>query len=218
MDNHYHLRFDPKLGHGICAILRIPCAFVSCTSMLDKPWISGMQSTKQARYQPVTNCAYWPVLGSYKNLNIIESTPKSIPSEAFDEIHLVVLGVISENMASLVQSGMYGTINTDDNTSNLFYVVQFISDSYTLQNNTTIYEQVISDGELAVKSQYICSMQGNTNWYWKQKTQQHTIIVPTHAILHPRLDVIIIRYVQDIPKNICSRNQSKNQYKDILFV
>ena len=39
---HYHLRFDPKLGHGVCVICRIPCACVSCTSMLDKPWISGI--------------------------------------------------------------------------------------------------------------------------------------------------------------------------------
>ena len=29
--NHYHLRFDPKLGSVICAICRIPCACVACT-------------------------------------------------------------------------------------------------------------------------------------------------------------------------------------------
>ena len=34
--------------------------------------------------------------------NIIELTPKSIPFEAFDEIHNVVLDRISVNMASLV--------------------------------------------------------------------------------------------------------------------
>ena len=56
---HYHLRFDPKLGHGICRIFRIPYACVSYTSMIEKPWISGIQSTKQARYQPVTKCTYW---------------------------------------------------------------------------------------------------------------------------------------------------------------
>ena len=28
---HYHLRFDPKLGMGICEIRRIPCACVACT-------------------------------------------------------------------------------------------------------------------------------------------------------------------------------------------
>ena len=82
--------------------------------MLDKSWISIIPSQKQTHYQPVTNCNYWTVLGPYKNWNIIELTPKYTPFEAFDEIHKVVLDGISENMASLVQSGMYGAINTDD--------------------------------------------------------------------------------------------------------
>ena len=62
-------------------------------------------------------------------------------------------------MASIVQSGMYGDINTDYTTTNGFYVIQFLSDAYTLQNNTTIDGQIISAGELVVKAQYICSMQ-----------------------------------------------------------
>ena len=103
LNNNYRLRFDPKLGRGICVIRCIPCAYAGCTSMLDKPCIYGIQSTKQARYQPVTNCTYWPVLGSYKNWNTIEITPKSIPFKAFDDIHKVVLDRMSKNMASLVQ-------------------------------------------------------------------------------------------------------------------
>ena len=48
-----------------------------------------------------------------------------------------------------------------------------------------------------------------TNCYWKQQPLQQTIIVPTRKILHPRLDVITIRYVQDIPKNVYNRIQAK---------
>ena len=44
---HYHLSFYPKLGNGVCEILRIPCACVVCTSMLDKYWISGLPSDKK---------------------------------------------------------------------------------------------------------------------------------------------------------------------------
>ena len=92
---NYHLRFDSKLGHGVCAIRCKPCACVGCTSILDKPCISGIPSKKQARYQPITNFTYCPVMGSYKNWNIIELTPKSTPFEGFDEIHKVVLDRIS---------------------------------------------------------------------------------------------------------------------------
>ena len=84
----------------------------------------------------------------------------------------MVLDGISENMDLLVQSGMYGAINTADITKNGFYVIQFISEKYTLQNNRTIYGQVISSGELFFKAQYLWSIQGNTKWYWKQQSLQ----------------------------------------------
>ena len=48
LSKHYHLHFDPKLGHGINAIRRIPCVCVACTSMLDKPRISGIPSKNQS--------------------------------------------------------------------------------------------------------------------------------------------------------------------------
>ena len=108
LGKHYHLRFDPKLGMVKCAICRIPCACVHCTSMLDKPWISSISSEKQERYKPVTKCTYWPVLGAFNNWNIIELSSKSTSSETFDEIHQVVLDGISDNMAPLVESGKYG--------------------------------------------------------------------------------------------------------------
>ena len=50
LSKHYQLRFDPKLYHGICAIRRIPCACVVCTSIMGKPCISGIPSNKQSRY------------------------------------------------------------------------------------------------------------------------------------------------------------------------
>ena len=109
MIKHYHLRFYPKLGHFICAILRILCA---CVSNLI------FQSNKQALFQHVTNCTYWPVLVSYNNCNIIYLTPKATYFEAFDEVHKVVLDRISENVDSLVQSGMYGALNTDETKNN----------------------------------------------------------------------------------------------------
>ena len=71
LSKNYNLCFYPKLGHGMCAICRIPCNYFECTSMLDQPWIYGTPSKKEAHYQPVTNFTYWPVLGSCNNWNII---------------------------------------------------------------------------------------------------------------------------------------------------
>ena len=73
---------------------------------------------------------------SYNNQNIVDLTPKSTPSEAFYQIHKVVLDKIGENLDSLVQSGMYGIIDTDDTTTNGFYVIKLTPEEYMLQNNT----------------------------------------------------------------------------------
>ena len=63
---------------------------------------------------------------------------KSTSSETFDEIHQVVLDGISDNMASLFESGKYGAINTTDTSTNGLYVMMFTSGAYTLQENTII--------------------------------------------------------------------------------
>ena len=87
-------------------------------------------------------------------------------------------------MASLVESGTYGAINTTDTSTNGFYVIMFKSGAYTLQENKTIDGKIITAGELVVKSQYLCSMQIYTNWYLNQQSKHHVITVPTRTILH----------------------------------
>ena len=72
LSKYYHCRYDPKLGMVVCENFRIPCDCVACTSMLDKPWISGISSDKEERYKPVTKCTYWPVLGAFNNWKIIQ--------------------------------------------------------------------------------------------------------------------------------------------------
>ena len=63
----YHMCFYPKIGHGSCSIRLIPCSFIQCTSTLDKPLNPGVPPHQQPHYQPVKDCKYWHVLGSFKN-------------------------------------------------------------------------------------------------------------------------------------------------------
>ena len=134
---------------------------------------------------------------------------KSTSSETFDEIHQVVLDGISDNMASFVESGKYGAINTTDTSTNGFYVIMFTAGAYTLQENTTIDGQILIDGELVVNAKYLCSMQVDTNWYWNQQPNHHVITVPTRTILHPQLEGDAVTDFHAIPTSICSRTQAK---------
>ena len=64
--------------------------------------------------------------------HIITLLHKATTGEAFEEITQVIIDDISNNMASLVQSGKYGAINTIDTTTMDYYVIKFVSEVYTL--------------------------------------------------------------------------------------
>ena len=151
-------------------------------------------------------------------MEIIEFSSKSTSSETFDAIHQVVLDGISDNMASLVESGKYGAINTTDTSTNGFYVIMFTSGVYTLQENTKIDGQILIAGELVVNAKYLCSMQVDTNWYWNQQPNHHVITVPTCTILHPQLEGDSITDFHLIPTSICSRTQAKKPSQGSLYV
>ena len=112
-------------------------------------------------------------------------------------------------MASLVQSRKYGAINTDDTSTNGFYVIMSTSEAYTLQNNKKIDGQMITSVKLFFKAQYICSMQESTNWFCDQHTWHQVITVTPWTILHPKLDVIEIIDINEIAQSVCNRTQAK---------
>ena len=53
-------------------------------------------------------------------------------------------------MESLVQTGKHGAINVEGPTIMGYYVLDYVSDAFTLQEDTTTYMQVSISGELVV--------------------------------------------------------------------
>ena len=62
----YHIRFDPELGKGFCAMRRIPCACYGCVEKLSKPWLPNLKKRQQLHYviEPET-CKYSSILRGY---------------------------------------------------------------------------------------------------------------------------------------------------------
>ena len=69
-------------------------------------------------------------------------------------------------MASLVQTGQYGAINTTYTSTIGYYVIKFTSELYTLQEETKCDVKTSTTGALVVKSQYMNCIQYNTKLYW----------------------------------------------------
>ena len=112
-------------------------------------------------------------------------------------------------MASLVESGKYGAINRTHTKTSEFYIIMLTSEAYTLHENTTIDGQIITAGELIIKTQYLCSMQVDTNWYWNQQPKHHVTTVSTRTIFHTQPEVNTVTDFHAIPTSVCTRRKAK---------
>ena len=119
-----------------------------------------------------------PLLVTYNNGNIIIFTNKTISFEGFVEIHKVLLDKISDNIASLVNTGRYGVISTTYIETMGYYVVKFLSHIVTLHYNNTTYEKVFKAGELAVTPEFLRSMKYTTNWFCDTEKNEQILIFP----------------------------------------
>ena len=53
--------------------------------------------------------------------------------------------------------------------------MKYVSESYTLQYDTTCDGEIITAGGLFFKAQYLSSMKSKKKWYWGQKQQKQII-------------------------------------------
>ena len=93
----YHIRCDPELGKGFCAMRRITCACTGCVEQLSKPWLPTLDKTLQPRYviEPEI-CKYSSILHGYNKwyiskLNLKKETTN--PNEIKIKDELVLQGM-----------------------------------------------------------------------------------------------------------------------------
>ena len=110
-------------------------------------------------------------------------------------------------MDALVETGKYVTNIKTYTTTMGYYVIKFLSESYTDQEDTTCDGKISTYGELIAKSQSMYCIKDNTKCYWGKSQQQKNIIVPTRTIVYTCLDVMTLTEAKQIHMNLCNRNQ-----------
>ena len=66
-------------------------------------------------------------------------------------------------MTSLVQLVKCGAINAKDPNKMIYYVIQYLSEPYTLREDQAIDVKVSKTGAIVVKDEYLSSMKSKTN-------------------------------------------------------
>ena len=130
-------------------------------------------------------------------------------TEQFEEVNKAVLDGITANMSSLVKAGHYGAMNCNDPQVGNYYIIKFLSDPYTLQNEITVDGQILKDGELVADACYLTQIRQGSNWYVEAEEEQQLVTVSMRTVVHPQLNTEVVKDAAKIPQSLCSRTQAR---------
>ena len=155
MKQFYHIRCDPELGEGFCAMRQIPCACTGCVVQLSKPWLPSLEKTQQPRYfiEPETY-NYSSILRGYNKwyiskLNLKKETTNPDEMKIKDEL---VLQGMDQAAADDIEYNTIGEFETINSNMPGYYIVRWTSNTYTLKGQYTCHAfdtlVIIPEGEL----------------------------------------------------------------------
>jgi hypothetical protein len=137
----YNLRTDSDLGAGLAAVRRIPCACAGCLAELAKPWQPGVPPEEQDRYLSSLTCSMSPIFEGLNNWQIVQLVKtKDTTCEDMEDAQRLVLDGVATRFSESVREDGFGAFITDDPDSDGYYVVQWMGDPYTLQEDTELTE------------------------------------------------------------------------------
>ena len=196
MRDLYHIRCDPDLGLGKCAMRRIPCACIACRQSLNQLWQSNVDADKQPRYAGhVVDCKYASIMGTYNKWYIVDLVVSDqVANESdidfIEEVQETILDSISAVFAEQIIISNYGAFHTDDVCTSGYYIVQWLSMPYILAEpyicNEYTPPQIIPQGTFVCKAQFLNPLGTNTFWYHDPPSPL-PVMVKMKQVIHANL-------------------------------
>jgi hypothetical protein len=209
---HYNLCADPKLGVGTIAVRRVPCLCVPCRAQLNKKWDPKLPPKEQPRYAASTDCELHEIFQDLNNWKIIQllDTNESILEEN-DEVHELVLKSIAERLQNDIEIGGYGAVMTDDPDADGYYVLEWDSKAYQLEQDLEQDQMVFAKGDWVVEGIYLNRVPRAKQWYTKAPEDEvdglKTIVRLQHVVAVD-LTVDGESENQELPRN-CDRRKAR---------
>jgi hypothetical protein len=208
----YHLRTDPDLGIGKAALRRIPCLCAACVMQLNLPWQPGILPMAQPRYLTSENCQWWSLFAGLNSWNIVSLLPtkESNPDE-IEEAQAIVLDGIGTMMSELVRVGHFGAFMTDDPDADGYYLVNWTSVPYTLQEEIELDEYTppirIAKGELVCDAAYWYKVPRAKLWYTRPRPGDATTTIRMRQVIAADMALSPISQTTPLP-NSCDKRQA----------
>ena len=128
MKRFYHIRCDPNLDKGFCAMQEIPCACTGCVEKLSNHWLLNLDKTLQPRYsiEPET-CKYSSILLGYNKWYITKLTLKKETTNP-DEMDIkdkLVLNGMTWAAAENIEYNIIGAFQTSVINTPGYYIIRW---------------------------------------------------------------------------------------------
>ena len=216
---HYHFRVSKDLGVGKAAAQHIPCACAPCMAQLELPWVVRVKAADQPCYASSSGCIYWPNfkmgvgepgINDWKILSL-EPKKQSDPEEE-EEARAEALAGMTEMMAELIKVGGQGAFSTLDENAAGYYVVDWMSEPYTLQDDVELAEYTpamwLKAGELVCDARYYHEVVGAKGWYTPMEaSEQRDTVVRVQQVVAADLRLKPIAADNKLPSGMNKRKK-----------
>jgi hypothetical protein len=157
---HYNIRTDLDLGMGWAAVRRVACGCGPCKDQLQRLWLLRGSITAQPRYMVNKNCKLWPSYEGANDWKIVALVPKTeADKKVVRESLRCILNALVACMSLMMRDGHVGAVGTTDEAVMGYYLVKWLSEPYTLQEDTEEMSGMIPFGSMVVDGLYFNRVQ-----------------------------------------------------------
>ena len=210
----YNFRCDPDLSIGKAACRRIPCACMTCLELLETPWDNKLDDQSQPRYGINERCLYYRNFKDYNNWRVVNLITTNIATEDEEKIYNTILHGIEARMNERILIGTFGAMRTDDEATQGYYLVKWITEPYTIQED--ILMKGVEPPQTAFAGEIICDalfwnpVPGAVDWYTSMRKKEGMVMIRLKQVLVTGLTMMEISERNMLPKT-CNRKEATNQ-------
>jgi hypothetical protein len=205
---YYNIRTDPDLGVGWVALRRVACGCGACKAQLKKPWLPRVDRRKQPRYDVNKECDLWASYEGANNWRISQLVAQTVEDErGAREGNKSILNAMEVRIASMIRSGEIGAVATTDENAMGYYIVEWMSDPYSLQEDTEGMAGVMDAGTLVADAIFYNRVEGAPYWYTRSRMKA---VIEVKYVVQTGFEMDGISGDNPLPRT-CSKKEASRQ-------
>ena len=210
----YNFRCDPDFGIWKAACRRIPCACMTCLELLETPWNKELNDQLQPRYGINERCLYYRNFKGYNNWRVTNLATKSIATENEEAIYEIMLHGIEARMNERILIENFGAMRTDDEATQGYYLVKWITKPYTVQED--IIMKGVEPQQTAFAGEIICDVlfwnpvPWAVDWYTPMRKREGMVIIRLKQVLMTGVTMMKISEENMLPSK-CNKKEATHQ-------